>query len=192
MTLDSPKSLPGLLALPRSLSSIAVSLGGLAVFLVFASSLLVSFPNLHGYFYGVDNSNKLVPVDYSTTEKPVDSNVDLLTRNSKSGSSLEEPVASSSVNESVHAIDNYAMPSKSRLPATSSVVSRSEDVNQMGDLKTVGNEGKGLDENIPVASSPEPESRVNPVLSAVSNATTIGSDDKGKLFLEIYIRKFID
>ncbi|XP_065870904.1 protein YLS7 [Euphorbia lathyris] len=168
MTLDSPKSLPGLLALPRSLSSIVVSVGGLAIFLVFASLLLVSFPNIHGYFYGVVTSNKLVSADYPTIENRVDSNVDVLNRNATSGSSLEAPATSSSgVNESVNVSDKYSSPSKPNLPVTSSDASQKEGVKEKGGSVIEGKEGKGLDENSAVASS------------AVSNATTIGSDDNG-------------
>ncbi|KAK9134847.1 hypothetical protein Syun_014177 [Stephania yunnanensis] len=56
----------GMTALPRTLAGIAISVGGLALFLVFGSWLLISHPigsTLHGYFLGIDRSarSKSVP-----------------------------------------------------------------------------------------------------------------------------------
>lgn len=48
-------------AFPRTLSSIAISVGGLAMFLIFASWLLISYPigsTVSGYFYEVDKPTK--------------------------------------------------------------------------------------------------------------------------------------
>ncbi|KAK9110045.1 hypothetical protein Sjap_018105 [Stephania japonica] len=53
--------LSGMAALPRTLAAIAISVGGLALFLVFGSWLLISHPigsTLHGYFLGIDRSAK--------------------------------------------------------------------------------------------------------------------------------------
>lgn len=61
MTLASPKGFSTISAFPRTLSSIAVSVGGLAMFLIFASWLLISYPvgsTVSGYFYEVDKPPK--------------------------------------------------------------------------------------------------------------------------------------
>lgn len=62
MTWASPKGSNSMNQYPKPLSRIAVSVGGLAMFLLFASWVLVSFPigsTVSGYFYGVDSLQKL-------------------------------------------------------------------------------------------------------------------------------------
>ncbi|KAF8411975.1 hypothetical protein HHK36_004534 [Tetracentron sinense] len=62
MMLASPKGFSGMATFPRTLSSIAISVGGLALFLIFASLLLISHPigsTVQGYIYGADLSRKL-------------------------------------------------------------------------------------------------------------------------------------
>lgn len=58
INLASPRRVPTMSAFPRSVSSIAVSVGGLAFFLIFASCFLMSFPissTVQGLFYGYDS-----------------------------------------------------------------------------------------------------------------------------------------
>uniref|UniRef100_A0A1D1YDV8 50S ribosomal protein L13 n=1 Tax=Anthurium amnicola TaxID=1678845 RepID=A0A1D1YDV8_9ARAE len=59
MTLASPKSISGFLPLPRTLSSLLISVAGLALFLIVASRFLISYPissTIHEYIVGVDHS----------------------------------------------------------------------------------------------------------------------------------------
>lgn len=61
MKSTSPNGPPTMGSYPKTILSIAVSVGGLAVFFIFASLLLVSQPigsTVRGYFYGVDHSKK--------------------------------------------------------------------------------------------------------------------------------------
>ncbi|KAA8533820.1 hypothetical protein F0562_031337 [Nyssa sinensis] len=61
MTLASPKESPTMVAYPKTLLSIAFFVGGLAIFLILASMLLVSQPvgsTVRGYFYSIDHSKK--------------------------------------------------------------------------------------------------------------------------------------
>lgn len=108
MNLDSPKGVPGLVALPRSLSSMAASVGGLAIFLVLGSLLLVSYPigsTVRGYFYGVDNSNKLALPVFPGNES-LHSTLDVINSESSSGLGLGVPISSTGVNSSgVNGID---------------------------------------------------------------------------------------
>lgn len=67
MKSTSPKGPPTMGSYPKTILSIAVSVGGLAVFFIFASLLLVSQPigsTVRGYFYGVDHSKKFDSVSF--------------------------------------------------------------------------------------------------------------------------------
>ncbi|KAA8539833.1 hypothetical protein F0562_026525 [Nyssa sinensis] len=62
MKLASPKGSPTMATYPKSLLSIVVLVGGLAMFLILSSLFLVSQPigsTVRGYFYGADHSKKL-------------------------------------------------------------------------------------------------------------------------------------
>lgn len=184
MTLDSPKGIfGGLVVFPRSISSIAVSVGGLAIFLIFASVLLVSYPigsTVHQYFYGVDNvsDNLVLPVRPDTNINRLDSNEDLTIKNSPSGSSLEIPVSSSSFNGSVDVSD------KSSEPNLAVNVGDKEKDNSVvsgdgGDFATdnaSGNVVKGSDEIRPVDSSDD-GSEAESAISNVSNNGTKSISD---------------
>ncbi|PSS33151.1 Protein trichome birefringence-like [Actinidia chinensis var. chinensis] len=61
MNLPSNKGDPTVVAYPKTLSTIAASVGGLAIFIVLASLLLVSqpiYPTIHLYFDSIDHSSK--------------------------------------------------------------------------------------------------------------------------------------
>lgn len=112
MTLaHSPRGPSPMAAFPRSLSSILVSVGGLAMFLIFASLLLVSSPigsTVHVYFTGFDKKldfpispnnrsfidKDVLPLESSLkdAEKSNSSSVDL-----SSGSRKEEEARNGSV-----------------------------------------------------------------------------------------------
>ncbi|KAI3411265.1 PMR5N domain-containing protein [Psidium guajava] len=85
MTLSSPKGSSAITSFPRSLSVITVAIGGLAMFLMVASLLLVSHPvgsKVRGYFYGVDSSSKVdlavFPYDDSGVARSVDKSEDVV------------------------------------------------------------------------------------------------------------------
>uniref|UniRef100_A0A5B7B8K1 Uncharacterized protein n=1 Tax=Davidia involucrata TaxID=16924 RepID=A0A5B7B8K1_DAVIN len=82
MKLASPKGSPTMVTYPKTILSIAVFVGGLAMFLILASLLLVSQPvgsTVRGYFYDVDHSKKLDTVssgNETVTNSRVDGNVE--------------------------------------------------------------------------------------------------------------------
>lgn len=91
MTLASPGPGASPAALyPRTLSSIAILMGGLAMFLMFASWVLVSYrvsSTVHVYFYGFE---KKVDVSQShSNETNIKDFVDVIGRNWSSGLNLE-------------------------------------------------------------------------------------------------------
>ncbi|OWM75670.1 hypothetical protein CDL15_Pgr021835 [Punica granatum] len=99
MVLASPKSSSQMAAFPKALSAIAVSVGGLAVFLIIASMLLLSHPiglRVQGYFNGVDSSTKAdleVPfANQTTADHSHDNNIELFDKEATYKSSLEVPV----------------------------------------------------------------------------------------------------
>lgn len=125
---------------PRTISWIAVSVGGLAMFLIFGSWFLVSYPIgsiMRGYFYGVNSSKELDFVislgNSSATVPAYDSNLDLVPKklpsdkdivDRKFESGLNPPPQSSSdrppVDENSAAIDKNLMPQSKSPDATNS------------------------------------------------------------------------
>ncbi|KDP22384.1 hypothetical protein JCGZ_26215 [Jatropha curcas] len=185
MTLDSPK-VPGLAALPRSLSSMAVSVGGLAVFLVLASLLLVSYPigsTVHEYFYGINNSKLVSPVisgNETNSDHRLDSNADLINRTSQSGSSLEEPISSSGVNDTVDVIDEKSLQPDPNQQVTTADARQEEGTQEKGSSVSVSdNAGRAIEDTGPATSVPDSNSEPQSVTSAASNATQIHSADSG-------------
>ncbi|XWS48356.1 hypothetical protein CRYUN_Cryun13aG0069000 [Craigia yunnanensis] len=126
MALASPKGSPKMVAFPRSLSSIAASVTVLAMFLFFASWLLLSYPigsTVRGYFYGVDRK---IVLPASTFDQSADKDVDYNHKSSSSGSNLELPTMSSNSsfvvgdNENAQvstasSVDKDSLPSESNL-----------------------------------------------------------------------------
>ncbi|XP_021909219.1 protein YLS7 [Carica papaya] len=131
MTLGSPKaSSPAMAAFPRRLSSIVVSVGGLAVFLVLASWLLISNP----IGSSVASSKKLdfpIPlVNYSNKDPRI--NAEIVDRSSPSGSRLEFPENSTTpdVVENGEVVKKNSTPSNLHVPMNSggsSVISDAEE-----------------------------------------------------------------
>lgn len=85
MTWGTPKSSNIMTAYPRSVSWMGVSVGGMAFFLMLASWILVSYPigsTVRGYFYGVENSEKVDLFsslgNQSTRDTNVGDNVDMV------------------------------------------------------------------------------------------------------------------
>ncbi|KAJ6417783.1 hypothetical protein OIU84_001211 [Salix udensis] len=114
---SSPKeSNPTMAAFPRSISSMAASIGGLAVFLVIASLLLVSYPigsTVSGYFYGIDSVGQVdLPIfegNQSSIDRGHDNDVDVVDKDSSSGSDLKVLISIGGVNNnSVNASDDQS------------------------------------------------------------------------------------
>ncbi|KAK4280475.1 hypothetical protein QN277_012098 [Acacia crassicarpa] len=82
MTWASPKDSPRMssnFSHPKPLSWIVISVGLLALFLLFASSVLVSYPigaAVRGYFYGVNSSENLDSSDSSSVKNDIDVRLD--------------------------------------------------------------------------------------------------------------------
>ncbi|KAF5731101.1 protein YLS7 isoform X1 [Tripterygium wilfordii] len=171
MSLGSPKGFPTMAAFPRSLVSIAISVGGLALFLIIASCLLVQSPlgtTVQSYFYGVDSSKKLEISVSSSNQTNYDSplsNVDVIDKNSSSGPNFEVPVSlnGSSAVKNRDMIDTNSLTTKSDsqppmsdslvdqpVPQVPSVVRQEEEVKTgsiashgIGDIDSSNNSGNG-------------------------------------------------
>ncbi|XVF09711.1 hypothetical protein REPUB_Repub07fG0118900 [Reevesia pubescens] len=177
MTLASPR----LAAFPRRLSSIAASVVVLALFLIFASCLLVSYPigsTVRGYFYGVDRK---IVLPAFTFDQSSDKDVDYNHKNSSSGSNFEPSNVSSNSsyvvdnNENAQvsirsSVDKDSLPSESNveLPTTpkDSVDSKNNEMPQ-----------KPVELSEPL--SRETEKKVDTSSSASSNASESNSVDSG-------------
>ncbi|XP_022735063.1 protein YLS7-like [Durio zibethinus] len=181
MTLASPKGSHKMAVFPRSLSSIASLVAVLALFLIFASWLLVSYPigsTVRVYFYGVDRK---IVLPASTFDKSADKDVDYNYKNSSSGSNLELPMMSSNsssvVDKNVNAqvpitssVDKDSIPSESNLELPTSPKD-SFDSNDNEMLK----KPVELSEPSPRAT----EKKVDTSSSAPSNASESNSVDSG-------------
>ncbi|GAV61870.1 PC-Esterase domain-containing protein/PMR5N domain-containing protein [Cephalotus follicularis] len=163
MTMASPRGSPAMTAFPRSISTIMVSVGGLAMFFVFASLLLVSYPigsTVRGYFYGVDRLVLPISLGNKTTiDRRPDGNVNQFDKNLPSGPSFEVPNNKSST------------PTNANLPvAVSSRVT----------VDTSGSKDNALGDTTPASTSSDSKA---PSLSLlISNATKTGSGDSGGSF----------
>lgn len=101
MTWASPKHSFSMNAYPKTLSWIAYSVLGLALFLTLASWVLVSYPigpTVRGYFYGIDSSQKLELSISSGNQTSIDHRLD---NNVSSKSNVLVPTNSSSFQDGV-------------------------------------------------------------------------------------------
>lgn len=184
MTWASPKGSNSMNQYPKTLSRIAVSVGGLAMFLLFASWVLVSFPigsTVSGYFYGVDSLQKLEFSNSLGNQTPVVSplpnNVDITDKDvtSESNSGKNRPSDS-----------NSEAATSSNVPV---VVSEAKDIkdpvvneNMETADKNFSNESKSqvsLRSTTPsiVAETKEREDIAKPALG-ITNVTEIGETEK--------------
>ncbi|KAJ6671974.1 PROTEIN YLS7 [Salix viminalis] len=173
---SSPKeSNPTMAAFPRSISSMAASIGGLAVFLVIASLLLVSYPigsTVSGYFYGIDSVGQVdLPIfegNQSSIDRGHDNDVDVVDKDSSSGTDLKALISLGGVNNnSVNASDGQS--GSDLQESTTGANFKENDVD------------KGSEESSSDAASTDSKSGAQSDVSAVpSNASKAGSDDSGK------------
>ncbi|VVA10982.1 PREDICTED: trichome birefringence [Prunus dulcis] len=144
MTWASPKASISMTHYPKALSWIVVSVVGLALFLLFASWVLVTYPigsTVSWYFYGVDSLQKL---DYSSSigsqtsyDSPLPNNVDNFNKNVKSESNIEVPESSDGAHTKVVDKD-FPSDSNSQVPTSSDgsvVVSETKDIKDLAALQ---------------------------------------------------------
>ena len=116
-------------AFPRSLSSIAVSVGGLALFLIFASCLLLSYPigsTVRGYFYG-DDSGKMALWDNETIiDTRLVDNVDLVNKNLPANPSSKVPISSSG--QLIDSGTDGLVNEPAKVPLSSSNIAQEEEI----------------------------------------------------------------
>ncbi|KAF5480296.1 hypothetical protein F2P56_001058 [Juglans regia] len=165
MTWASPKGSPIMTAYPRTVSFIAVSVAGLAFFLMFASWILVSFPigsTVRGYFYGVDTSEKMdllfSPGNQTNINPRVDNNEDIAVKDTPAESNLQ--VSMSSTGPLRDAMDLSSGTNPQVLVSTSDA---------SVDSKTT--ETKHVESTVPVLSNSQPSVRSNGPL--VENNTKV-------------------
>lgn len=165
MTWASPKGSPIMTAYPRTVSFIAVSVAGLAFFLMFASWILVSFPigsTVRGYFYGVDTSEKMdllfSPGNQTNINPRVDNNEDIAVKDIPAESNLQ--VSMSSTGPLRDAMDLSSGTNPQVLVSTSDA---------SVDSKTT--ETKHVESTVPVLSNSQPAVRSNGPL--VENNTKV-------------------
>ncbi|KAF9668264.1 hypothetical protein SADUNF_Sadunf15G0110900 [Salix dunnii] len=191
MNLDSsPKGTsPAMAAFPRSLSSMAASVGGLAVLLVIASLLLVSYPigsTVRGYFYGIDSSRQVDLLIFEGNQNSIDlhhgSNLDVVDKDSSLGLDLKGPISLGGINNnSVNVIDSQ---SEFNLQESTTGTREEGQTSPKGGsvaLSVKENDAdKGSEESSSDAASADSKSGAKSDISAVpSNASKTGSDDSG-------------
>lgn len=113
----------------RSLSWIVVPMGGLALFLIFASWVLISYPigaSVHEYFYGVESVERLDLSISQNNETFVDHNV--------SDSGLQSSTISSSLSTDTNKEHSDTM-SNSQVPFKDSTSSKFPQTNELNDLE---------------------------------------------------------
>uniref|UniRef100_A0A2P2PIN9 Protein YLS7 n=1 Tax=Rhizophora mucronata TaxID=61149 RepID=A0A2P2PIN9_RHIMU len=194
MISDLPKSFPVMTAFPRSLSSVAVSVGGLAIFIVIASLFLVSHPigsTIHVYFYGIDRSAKLVlplsPANESSIEHRQDIDVDVIHKSSPFGSELGVAIGSSGVNNSVNPVDEESLQSGPNLDTRKDHEGggvKNNSIDFSATKNFISNDSghiiKGSDETSAANTLPDSKSEATPTTSALAdNATKAASEESG-------------
>jgi hypothetical protein len=170
----------------------AASVGGLALFLVIASLLLVSYPigsTVRGYFYGIDSSRQVDLLIFEGNQSSIDlhhdSNLDVVDEDSSLGLDLKGPISLGGVNNnSVNVIDSQ---SEFNLQESTSGTRKEGQTNPKGGSVTLSvkeiDADKGSEENSSDAASADSKSGAKSDISAVpSNASKTGSDDSGIFF----------
>lgn len=164
MTWASPKVSPTMTVYPRTLARIVVTVGGLAFFLIFASWILVSHPigsTVRGYFYGVDNSEK---VDWSTSPGNQTTINHRHDNNVEAESDLQESTSSTSPTKgTVEVID------KDLASGTNSQVLVSTN---HGPVVPTASEKTDVEASLPRLSNSQPSARSNDLFS-VENKTEV-------------------
>ncbi|BBG98262.1 Plant protein of unknown function D, partial [Prunus dulcis] len=196
MTWASPKASISMTHYPKALSWIVVSVVGLALFLLFASWVLVTYPigsTVSWYFYGVDSLQKL---DYSSSigsqtsyDSPLPNNVDNFNKNVKSESNIEVPESSDGAHTKVVDKD-FPSDSNSQVPTSSdgsvanlpgpSVIENVASVESAGPSVPAGSTGSSIDDNMKITDK-NLSYESNPQLSSSSGSSNVTEiDETGK------------
>ncbi|XP_061997274.1 protein trichome birefringence-like 18 isoform X1 [Rosa rugosa] len=176
MTWASPKGSISMNQYPKTVSWIAVSVGGLAMFLLFASWVLVSFPigsTVRGYFYGVDSLQKL---EFSSSlgnqnlvDSPLPNNVVMSDKDAVSESSSDKNVGSDSNSEVPTSSNSPLVGSEAKDLPDEPVVNESiVSVKPVDQPVPSGSSSSSVDENVETT----PQTLSNDTNSQVSFSTT--------------------
>lgn len=162
MNWGTPKDSPKMSYHPRPLSWIVVLVGALAIFLIYASFVLVSSPigaTFHGYFYGIGSSEKLdvsgSPINVASIDnKP---SLDSQSSTGTSDSNIEKTDTTSNSE-----VDN-SKSSSVELPM-------SEDVNKTSDVKLPPKPTTSFGDSVDAANTSLP-AQANSQVDSTSSAT---------------------
>ena len=114
---------------PRSLSSITVSVGGLALFLIFASAILISYPigsTVQVYFYGDDSGKTVRWRNETAIDTRLVDNIDEVNKDLPANPGSKVPINSSS--QLIDSGTNGGVNERAPIPFSSSNVRQEEDI----------------------------------------------------------------
>lgn len=145
MTWDTPKGSPAMSYHPRPLSWIVVLVGALAIFLIYASFVLVSSPigaTFHGYFYGIGSSEKLESSVTTVNEGSILNNSSDLADNKPSFDPQSSTVSTGTSDSAIGQTDTRSDSQKDLSESNSAKFPTSDDLSKTSDVS--------------VSNSPEP------------------------------------
>lgn len=122
---------------PRPLSWIVVLVGALAIFLVYASFVLVSSPiasTFHGYFYGIGNSEKLDSSDTPINEDSNLNNSSDLADNKPSFDPQSSTVSTETIYSAIGQTDTTSDSQRDSSDSNSAEFPRSDDLSKTSDV----------------------------------------------------------
>nr|XP_004495424.1 protein YLS7-like isoform X2 [Cicer arietinum] len=191
MTWGTPKGSPKMSYHPRSLSWIVVLLGALAIFLIYASCVLVSSPvgsTVHGYFYGIDSSEKLDMSDASIDphlSKTLDLADDKSSFDSQSSTGISDSTAEQTDTSSTPQIDT-SKPSSAKLPMSDGVSEASDaEVSRSPELVT------SFGNSVGAANTSLPDQTISQVdsTSSATNPVELGADSSNLTVVPASVEK---
>lgn len=191
MALASLKSSARMAAFPKALSSIAASVGGLAIFLIIASILLLFHPvgsRVRGYFYGVDSSAKVdVAISFAnltTDDHSHDNNIELFSTEPTYKSSSAVPVTTDTLSRV--SVQKEAGSKPYTFPSVSSGFPSS---NEAKDGPVVRKDSTNAKVNMDIDSAPSYESKDSTLITTTvfssfpEKANKSSSVDSGKMYV---------
>lgn len=162
MNWGTPKDSPKMSYHPRPLSWIVVLVGALAIFLIYASFVLVSSPigaTFHGYFYGIGSSEKLdvsgSPINVASIDnKP----------------SLDSQSSTGTSDSNIEKIDTTSNSEVDNSKSSSVELPTSEDVNKTSDVKLPPKPMTSFGDSVDTANTSLP-AQANSQVDSTSSAT---------------------
>ena len=151
-------------AFPRSLSSITVSVGGLALFLIFASAILISYPigsTVRVYFYGDDSGKTVRWRNETAVDTRLVDSIDEFNKNLPANPGSKVPINSSG--QLIDSGTSGGVNEPAPIPFSSSNVRQEEDIssyvssNSTVNLKIASPLSMDLENNSDVTDSSFPE-----------------------------------